>query len=121
MSLNPQDLMLMVGLPALAVFVIDYFSNLLSFGNRIVNALVAAIVLGAVLVGLAVATGTGLDQIRLQDVGVAAGVMFVVGLLGNLIAFSNRFVNALVTALLFAVAYGALMYSVFHGVPTKLI
>ena len=41
---------------------------------------------------------------------VGAGVLFVIGYIGNLLSFSNRFVNALVTAIVFAVIYGALIY-----------
>ena len=41
---------------------------------------------------------------------VGAGILFVIGYIGNLLSFSNRFVNALVTAIVFAVIYGALVY-----------
>ena len=43
---------------------------------------------------------------------VGAGVLFVIGYIGNLLTFSNRFVNALVTAVVFAAIYAALYYSV---------
>ena len=39
-----------------------------------------------------------------------AGILFVIGYIGNLLSFSSRFVNALVTAIVFAVVYGALVY-----------
>ncbi len=41
-----------------------------------------------------------------------AGVVFVIAYVGNLISFSSRFVNALVTALVFAVVYGGLYFLV---------
>lgn len=46
----------------------------------------------------------------LEPVVFAAMIVFVVDLIGNLITFSNRFVNALVTALLFTVLFGGLVY-----------
>lgn len=45
-----------------------------------------------------------------EPVLVAAGVVFVVGLIGNLISFGSRFGNALVTAIVFAVIFGALTF-----------
>jgi hypothetical protein len=39
-----------------------------------------------------------------------AGIVFVVDLIGNTISFSNRFVNALVSALVFLVIAGTLSY-----------
>lgn len=50
----------------------------------------------------------------LEPVLVLAAVVFVVGLIGNLLSFSNRFVNALVTGLLVAVIGGAIFYSLFR-------
>lgn len=44
----------------------------------------------------------------LEPVLVAAAVVFVVDLIGNVLVFGNRFANALVTALVFAVIFGAL-------------
>lgn len=46
----------------------------------------------------------------LEPVLVAAVVVFFVDWIGNNITFSNRIVNAFVTALLFAVIFGALVY-----------
>ncbi len=48
----------------------------------------------------------------LANVLVGSGILFVIAYLGNALTFSNRFVNALVTALIFAVFYGALIYTV---------
>ena len=50
-----------------------------------------------------------LDQFAwLQPVLIAAAVVFVLDLVGNMISFSNRFLNALTTAIVFAVLFGAL-------------
>jgi hypothetical protein len=40
---------------------------------------------------------------------IAAGVVFVVGLIGNVLTFSNRFVNALVTAVVYAAIFAGLI------------
>lgn len=41
---------------------------------------------------------------------IGAGILFVIGYIGNMLSFSNRFMNALVTAVVFAVIYGALYF-----------
>jgi hypothetical protein len=46
----------------------------------------------------------------LEPVIVAAVVVFVVDLIGNTISFSNRFLNALVTSMVFALVFGSLVY-----------
>ncbi|MBK9078169.1 MAG: hypothetical protein WBP38_03820 [Hyphomicrobium sp.] len=46
----------------------------------------------------------------LQPVLIAAAVVFVLDLIGNMLSFSNRIVNALTTALVFAVLFGALIH-----------
>jgi hypothetical protein len=52
----------------------------------------------------------------LLPVLVGAAIVFVIGLLGNILSFSNRFVNALVTAVLFALVFGALVhFGVLHA------
>lgn len=40
-----------------------------------------------------------------------SGVLFVIAYLGNALTFSNRFLNALATALIFGVFYGVLIYT----------
>ena len=45
----------------------------------------------------------------LQPVLIAAAVVFVLDLIGNMLSFSNRIVNALTTALVFAVLFGTLI------------
>ncbi len=46
----------------------------------------------------------------LQPVLIAAAVVFFLDLIGNMISFSNRVVNALTTAIVFAVLFGALIH-----------
>lgn len=46
----------------------------------------------------------------LEPVLIAAVVVFFVDWIGNNITFSNRIVNALVTAVVFALIFGALVY-----------
>ena len=41
-----------------------------------------------------------------------AGVLFIIAYIGNRITFSNRFVNALVTAVVFAAFYSTLTFTV---------
>jgi hypothetical protein len=48
----------------------------------------------------------------LANVLVGSGILFVIAYLGNALTFSNRFVNALVTALVFGAFYTALIYTV---------
>jgi hypothetical protein len=45
-----------------------------------------------------------------QPVLIAAVVVFVIDLIGNSITFSNRFLSALISAVLFAIVFGALVY-----------
>ena len=45
-----------------------------------------------------------------EPVLIAAIVVFVIDLIGNTIGFGNRFVGALMSAILFAVVFGALVY-----------
>jgi hypothetical protein len=54
------------------------------------------------------------DMSWLEPVLIAAVVVFFVDLIGNMISFSNRFLNALTTALVFAVVFGALSFFLVH-------
>ena len=47
----------------------------------------------------------------LVPVLIGAAIVFVLDLIGNLISFSNRFLNALTTAIVFAAVFGGLLYS----------
>jgi uncharacterized membrane protein len=50
------------------------------------------------------------DYSWLEPVLLAAVVVFFVDLIGNFISFSNRFLNALTTALVFAIVFGGLTF-----------
>jgi len=45
-----------------------------------------------------------------EPVLIASIVVFIIDLVGNLFAFGNRYVGALVSAILFALVFGALVY-----------
>jgi hypothetical protein len=45
-----------------------------------------------------------------EPVLIASVVVFVIDLIGNSFAFGNRYVGALVSAFLFALVFGALVY-----------
>lgn len=50
------------------------------------------------------------EYLWLEPVLIAAAVVFVVDLIGNMISFSNRVLNALVTAVVFAAIFGTLTF-----------
>ncbi len=56
----------------------------------------------------------------LEPVLIAAGVVFIIDLIGNMLTFSSRFLNALVTAIIFALVFGALVYFGYGGVEMKM-
>jgi hypothetical protein len=51
------------------------------------------------------------DMLWLQPVLIGAVIVFILDLIGNMISFSNRFMNALATAIVFAIVFGGLLYS----------
>lgn len=55
----------------------------------------------------------------LEPVLIAAVVVFLVSLLGNLIAFGNRLANAVVTAIVFGLIFGALSYYGYGDVQMR--
>ena len=46
----------------------------------------------------------------LVPVFIAAAIVFAINLVGSIVEFNNRFVNALVDTVLFAVVFGALVH-----------
>ena len=54
-----------------------------------------------------------------EPVLIAAIVVFVIDLIGNTIGFGNRFVGALMSAILFAVVFGALVYFGYGSVSMQ--
>jgi hypothetical protein len=101
------------------LFFIGYIGNLISFSNRFMNALVTAIVF-AIIYGalfyfidrttLPPELQNVSQQTLFQMVGLSAFLVFVIDLIANMLSFSSRFMNALMTAIVFAVLYGALLY-----------
>ena len=102
------------------VFVIAYVGNLISFSSRFVNALVTALVFAVVYGGLYFLVDRSMLPPDLQAISqetyfrmiaISAGLVFVLDLVANVFSFSNRLMNALVTAALFAVLFGYLSYA----------
>ncbi|MCB1510451.1 MAG: hypothetical protein KDJ36_06070 [Hyphomicrobiaceae bacterium] len=107
------------------LFVIGYIGNRIAFSNRFVNALVTAIVFAVIYAGLyymvdRTTLPENLQKISqetwLRMVGMAAVVVFVIDLIANILTFKNRFTNALMTAIVFAVVFTGLMYAA-GGLP----
>jgi hypothetical protein len=101
------------------VFVIGLIGNILAFGNRFVNALVTALLVAIVggalnyhFFGDSAPKTIALDQALawLEPVLVAAAVVFVLDLIGNMLTFESRVGNALATAVVFAIIFGTLSY-----------
>ncbi len=107
------------------LFVIGYIGNMLSFSNRFMNALVTAVVFALVYgalyfvidqAALSAEVGAMSQQQWFKMVGISAVLVFIIDLVANMIAFNSRFTNALMTAIVFAVLFGGLMYAT-GGVP----
>ncbi len=86
----------------IGAFVIDYFANILSFENRFVSAVVTGLLLIVVIWGTLILIG---DDVVMQPLLMAGVLMFLVALLGNILTFGNRFMNALVTAIIFIIPF----------------
>jgi hypothetical protein len=113
------------------LFVIAYLGNALTFSNRFVNALVTALVFAVFYAALIYTVDRTVLPPELKEatqdtwvqmVLIAAGLVFVLDLIANFISFSNRFVSALVTAVLFAALFGIAVYTTGNtpttGVPS---
>lgn len=55
------------------------------------------------------------DLSWLEPVLLASVVVFFIDLIGNMISFSNRFLNALSTAIVFAIVFGGLSFFLVNG------
>ncbi|NBC19977.1 MAG: hypothetical protein GVY06_02840 [Alphaproteobacteria bacterium] len=121
---------------AIIVFVVDLLGNSLAYGGRLVNALATAVVFFIIFAALAyfglgkmeVSTEAAElpsrflpgDFLWLEPVIIATGLVFVVGLVGNIVAFENRLMNALVTALIFLVVFGVVTYFGYGSIEVEL-
>jgi hypothetical protein len=56
-----------------------------------------------------------------QPVLIASIVVFIIDLVGNSISFGNRFIGALVSAIVFAVVFGALVYFGYGSVSMSVV
>ncbi len=107
-----------VVIAAAVVFVVALVGNALSFSSRIGNAFLTAIIFAAIFGALAFVANVNAppphflpaEYAVAELVLIAAAVVFVVDLIGNVLSFSNRFVSALVTAIVFAALFGGLTY-----------
>ena len=107
------------------LFVIGYIGNILSFSNRFMNALVTAVVFALVYGALyfvidqttvSAEVGAISQEQWFKMVGISAVLVFIIDLVANMLAFNSRFVNALMTAIVFAVLFAGLMYAT-GGIP----
>jgi uncharacterized membrane protein (DUF485 family) len=107
-------LALLALIPIAVVFVMALLGNLISFDNRLVNALVSAVITSAVIVGIAVFTAR---QFPLKSAILLAlvtgGVAFLADIIVNRITFTGRFVNALAKAAVFGVPLAGLVYYLY--------
>jgi hypothetical protein len=131
-SMSPveQTFLVQVLIAAGVLFVIGFIGNVLSFSNRFVNALVTAIIFVLVYGGIVYAAFVS-DQEALKEqvgalsqeqwirmIGIAGVFVFVIDLVANMLSFQSRFMNALMTAIVFLVLFGGLMYFT-GGIPTE--
>lgn len=104
------------------VFVVGLIGNILSFSSRFMNALVTAIIF-ALLSGalffmmfkdsIPRTIAAPADLAWLEPVLVMSAIVFLVDLVGNMLSFSNRFVNAIVTAVVFGIISGASFFYLY--------
>lgn len=121
---------------AIVVLVVDLVGNSLAFGGRIGNAIITAAVFFVVFGALAyfglgkleVATDVAEIPSRflpgellwLEPVVIATALVFVIGLVGNLLSFKNRFMNAIVTAAIFFVVFAVVTYLGYGSINVDL-
>lgn len=131
MSPAEQTFLVKVLIAAGVLFVIGFIGNMLSFSNRFVNALVTAIIFVLVYGGI-VYVGFVSDQEAMKEqigvlsqeqwirmIGIAGLFVFVIDLVANMLSFQSRFMNALMTAIVFLVLFGGLMYFT-GGIPNEI-
>ena len=123
---------------AIIVFIVDLIGNSIAYGGRVINALATAIVFLIIFAALSY-FGLGSMQVStdvvdvpsmsrflpaeflwLEPVLIGTLIVLIVGFIGNMLAFKNRFINALVTALIFLVIFGAVTYFGYGAVAVDL-
>ena len=123
-SMSPVEQTLLVQLLVMAgiLFVIGLIGNVLSFSNRFMNALITAVIFMLVYGGLFyVALASDQDELREQigalsqeqllvNIGVAGALVFVIDFVANMLSFQSRFMNALMTSIVFLLLFGAFIF-----------
>lgn len=121
---------------AIVLFIVDLIGNSIAYGGRFINAIATAIVFFIIFAALAY-FGLGKlavsseyaqipsrfmpdDLVWLEPVLIATVLVLIVGFIGNVLAFKNRFINAVVTALIFLVIFGAVTYFGYGAVEVSL-
>jgi len=120
---------------AIIVFAVDLIGNSIAYGGRLVNAITTAIVFLIVFSALAyfglgkleVSTEAAEipsrflpdDYLWLEPVLIATALVFVVGLIGNILSFKNRFINAVATAILFLLIFAAVTYFGYGAIEVE--
>lgn len=121
---------------AIVLFIVDLIGNSIAYGGRFINAIATAVVFFIIFAALAyfglgklvVSTDVAEipsrfmpdDLIWLEPVLIATVLVLIVGFIGNMLAFKNRFINAVVTALIFLVIFGAVTYFGYGAVEVDL-
>ena len=104
------------------VLISDLIGNFISFENRVINALVTATVFTGIF-GMIVWRLSTLEEVQranlnethaLSAVGIGFVAVFISDFIGNNIAFGSKFVNAMVTATVFALMFGGSIYYLIH-------
>ena len=124
-----------VVIAAIIVFAVDLVGNSIAYGGRLVNALTTALVFLLIFAALAhfglgkleVSTDAAElpsrflpgEWLWLEPVLIATALVFVVGLLGNILSFENRFMNAVVTAVIFLLIFGAITYLGYGSIDVE--
>ena len=130
--MSPVEQTLLVQLLVMAgiLFVIGLIGNVLSFSNRFMNALITAVIFMLVYGGLFyVALASDQDELREQigalsqeqllvNIGVAGALVFVIDFVANMLSFQSRFMNALMTSIVFLVLFGAFIF-LSGNIPTE--
>lgn len=121
---------------AIVVFAVDLIGNSIAYSGRLANAFTTAIVFFVIFAALAY-FGLGKlelstdaveiptlflppDYLWLEPVVIATAIVFAVGFVGNILSFENRFMNAVVTAILFLAVFGAATYLGYGSVEIDL-
>lgn len=121
---------------AIIVFAVDLIGNSMAYSGRFVNAIATAAVFLVVFAALAF-FGLGKlefstdaaelpsrflpgDYLWLEPVLIGTALVFVVGFVGNLISFKNRFMNALTTAFIFLIIFAAVTYLGYGNIAVEL-